>query len=60
MSIQRNAIYGLKAVHNTVRHLKSFFDCSSEFASLYYQPADVDECIAIANARAALLVPDIA
>jgi hypothetical protein len=59
MSALRNAIFGLKEVHNTVRHLRSFFGCSSEFARMYYQAADVDGCIDIAAAREALLVSDV-
>ena len=51
----KNALWGLKACHNTVRHLSSFFGCSSDFARLYFQQADVDACLELEAARQALL-----
>lgn len=52
----KNALFGLKACHNTVRHLASFFGCSRDFAKLYLQAASVDEALALDAARRTLLV----
>ena len=52
----KNALFGLKACHNTVRHLASFFGCSRDFAKLYFQQASVDACLELEAARQSLLL----
>jgi len=59
MIISANWLYGLKAVHNTVKHLASAFNVSKDFARLYLQLASVEQCLELYQAHRALLQPDI-
>jgi len=46
-----NALKGLKACHNTVKHLAGFFGCSGDFARLYLQMVSAEEAIELYNLR---------
>lgn len=46
-----NTLKGLKACHNTVKHLASFFGCTRDFAGMYLQMATAEEAIEFNNLR---------
>jgi len=46
-----NALRGMKACHNTVKHLAGFFCCSRDFARMYLQMASAEEAIILNKLR---------